>query len=172
MAQEQIAETIRRLNELIDPIARREGYELVDVSYKPAGKRSRLQVMIDRQGRTTYRPPAEAPADEPGPVDISDCIRVSKMISPALDVEDIIPSAYHLEVTSPGLDRPLKKPEHFRRARDMKIRVKTRVPVHGASFFVAPVVDVDDETVTLEVSGERVDIPYRLISGANLEVEL
>ncbi|MGM0575872.1 MAG: ribosome maturation factor RimP [Myxococcota bacterium] len=172
MAREHIAETIERLEQIIEPIVDREGFELVDVVYKPAGKRSRLQVMIDRQGRTTYRPPDQAPPDEPGGVGIGDCVRVSKALSHVLDVEDVIPSAYHLEVTSPGIDRPLKRPEHFDRARGMKVRVKTRIPVEGASFFVAPLVDADADRIALDVRGERVEIPYRLIANANLEVEL
>jgi ribosome maturation factor RimP len=89
-----------------------------------------------------------------------------------LDVEDAIRSAYNLEVSSPGLDRPLKTPHHFRLASGLTVRVKTRVPIDGENFFVAPLLKADDEEVVLSVRGAEVRIPYRHIRQARLEVQL
>lgn len=173
MADEQLAETIERLTAVIEPVLEREGFELVDLVYRSGGKRHLLKVMVDRAGRTSYAPPThEAGRNQPPTVGIDDCTRLSKTLSPVLDVEDLIPRAYTLEVSSPGLDRPLKTPTHFQRAVGLPVRVKTLVPIEGVSFFQAPVAEADDETVVLDARGGRVEIPYRLVESARLEVEL
>ncbi len=173
MGNERLAETIDRLIGMIEPVAAREGFELVDLVLNRGPKRYLLRVMIDRAGRVDYKPPARVPGETLATdgVSVTDCARVSKLISPLLDVEDLIADAYTLEVSSPGVNRPLRTPSHFRRAVGMKTRVKTRVPVDGESFFIAPIATADDEAVTLDVRGESVVVPYRLIQRANLEFE-
>jgi ribosome maturation factor RimP len=106
----------------------------------------------------------------PDAVGIEDCTRVSRLVSPLLDVEDLIQVAYDLEVTSPGVNRPLKRPEHFRRAVGCDVRVKTRTPVEGGlSFFIAPLAEATEEGITLDVRGQPLAIPYRNISAAHVE---
>ena len=80
-------------------------------------------------------------------------------------------SKYTFEVSSPGINRPLKTPRHFALAQGMQVRVKTRVPVGDAKFFIAPLTEVDDDGITLDVRGEPVHIPFRLVAKANLEFE-
>jgi len=173
MPKEHIAETLDRLHEIVKGVVVREGYELVDLELGGGRQKKRLLVMIDRPGRTTYAAPKRGvEATGPPPVGIKDCVKITKALGPVLDVEDAIRSAYNLEVSSPGLDRPLKTPEHFRLASGLTVRVKTRVPVDGESFFVAPLVTADDDEVVLSVRGDQVHIPYRHIRQARLEVQL
>lgn len=178
MASERLAETIDTLHRIIEPVLDREGFELIELEYKRTGaKRARylLRLTVDRAGRTSYDPVREDDGSgrpvPTGGVTVTDCVALTKALGPLLDVEDVVPGAYHLEVSSPGVNRPLKKPQHFALAVGRRVRVKTRVPVGDDSFFVAPLVASDDEGLTLDVRGDEVRIPYRLVAKANLEFE-
>ncbi|MDP6944844.1 MAG: ribosome maturation factor RimP [Myxococcota bacterium] len=172
MPNEQIAETLDRLHQIVEGVVVREGYELVDLDLGGGKKRKRLLVMIDRPGRTSYARPARGGDGEgPAAVGIADCVKITRALGPVLDVEDVIRSAYNLEVSSPGLDRPLKRPEHFRLAVGMTVRLKTRVPIDGESFFVAELLRADEDGVEISVRGEERCIPYRHIRQARLEVQ-
>ena len=172
MPNEHIAETIDRLHEVVEGVVVREGYELVDLELGTGKKRKRLLVLIDNPGRTSYAAPKRDGSDNgPAQVSISDCVKVTKALGPVLDVEDVIRSAYNLEVSSPGMDRPLKTPRHFEIAVGLAVRVKTRVPVEGESFFIGSLSAANDEGVVLNVRGNEVAIPYRHIRQARLEVQ-
>ena len=95
------------------------GYELVGVEYLPQGRRSLLRVYIDT----------------PGGVTVDDCERVSHQVSGVLDVEDPIRGQYVLEVSSPGLDRPLFTAEHFQRFAGSRVRLRTSPPLDGRRNF-------------------------------------
>jgi len=172
MADERLAETLTRLEDLIEPVIAGEGFELVQLTYKPASNGYLLRLIIDRPGRESYAAPKTAEERIAQGVTIDDCAIVSRAVGPALEVEDVIPSAYTLEVSSPGLNRPLVKREHFSLAVGMKIRVKTRVPVAGESFFIADLTSAEPNHIVLDVRGEDVQVPYRLVSKANLEMEI
>ena len=173
MAKEHIAETLDHLHDIVNGVVTREGYELVDLELGGGKARQRLLVMIDRPGRTTYKAPKRGEvAEGPPAVGIGDCVKITKALGPVLDVEDAIRSAYNLEVSSPGLDRPLKTPRHFELAQDMLVRVKTRVPIEGENFFVATLVGSNDDTITLLVRDSEIEIPYRHIRQARLEVQI
>ncbi|TNF36596.1 MAG: ribosome maturation factor RimP [Deltaproteobacteria bacterium] len=172
VAQERLAETIERIEALVLPVLTREGLELVDLEYKRAPKRFMLRLLVDRAGRTRYQGSARDPEPPGEGVTIDDCVRVSKLVGPLLDVEDVIPTAYTLEVSSPGVNRPLKTPAHFKAAVGLMVRLKTRVPVHQAdSFFIAPLTEADDERVVLDVRGTPVEVPYRLVASASIEYQ-
>src|SRR5918912_1620534 len=112
--KEEIVEKVRAI---AAPLAAGEGLELVDVELAGAGGRTTLRLYIDRAGG----------------VSLDDCTSVSRAVSAALDVEDPIEGAYDLEVSSPGLDRPLRTPEHFQRFAGRKARIKTYGPLAEAS---------------------------------------
>jgi ribosome maturation factor RimP len=173
VSEERLAETIERLHRLVEPVLEREGLELVDLELKRGPKRYLLRVTIDKAGKTAYRGSAARSEDEPldDEVGIDDCTRISRELSPLLDVEDVIKSAYLLEVSSPGVNRPLKTPNHFKLAAGLDVRIKTRTPVgpQSESFFIAPLVEAGDDGITLDVRGRQVAIPYRLIAQANIE---
>lgn len=171
--ERRLAETIERLHRLVEPVLEREGLELVDLELKRGPKRYLLRVTIDKANKTAYRGSAQRDESEPvqDEVGIDDCTRISRELSPLLDVEDVIKSAYLLEVSSPGVNRPLKVPRHFKLAQGLDVRVKTRAPVgpHNESFYIARLTEADDDGIALDVRGERVEIPYRLIAQANIE---
>jgi ribosome maturation factor RimP len=173
MSEERFAEVIQQLNALIVPALGAEGYELVDLELKRGSRRFMLRLVIDRVGDGPYRGTAVRSEDEvlPDAVGIEDCSRVSRIVSPLLDVEDLIPVAYDLEVTSPGVNRPLRRPEHFRRAVGLEVRVKTRIPVgeNKESFLIATLAEVRDDGILLDVRGRHVEIPFRVIGAANIE---
>jgi ribosome maturation factor RimP len=172
MSEERFAEVIRKLTDLIVPAVSTEGYELVDLELKRGARRHILRLTVDRQSDAPYRGSAARTEDEilPDAVGIDDCARVSRLVSPLLDVEDLIPVAYDLEVTSPGVNRPLLRPEHFRRAVGLDVRVKTRIPaLDNDTFFIATLSEVADDGIVLDGRGRRVTIPYRIIASANIE---
>ncbi len=172
MADERLAETLTQLEDLIGPVIAGEGFELVQLTYKPGSHGYMLRLFIDRPGRVSYAAPKTDEERIALGVTIDDCAIVSRAVGPALEVEDVIPNAYTLEVSSPGVDRPLVKPAHFALAVGMKIRVKTRVPVSGESFFMAELKAAEPGHIVLDVRGEDVEVPYRLVSQANLEMEI
>src|SRR5207249_7203635 len=108
--KEEILEKVRNL---ASPLAAQEGLELVDVEFAGAGGRQVLRLNIDRAGG----------------VSLDDCTSVSRAVSAALDVEDPLQGAYDLEVSSPGLDRPLRTPEHFEKYAGENVRVKAYGPI-------------------------------------------
>lgn len=172
MANERLAETLTQLEDLIGPVIAGEGFELVQLTYKPGAHGYMLRLIIDRPGRVNYAAPKTAEERIAQGVTIDDCAIVSRAVGPALEVEDVISSAYTLEVSSPGVDRPLVKPEHFSLAVGMRVRVKTRVPIAGESFFIADLKAAESSHIVLDVRGEDVEVPYRLVSKANLEMEI
>ncbi len=134
------------------------GYELVEVSLLGRGKRTLLRVFIDREGGVT----------------LNDCEVFSRRLESLLDVEDPLAGSYTLEVSSPGLDRPLKDPKDFRRSIGKLVRIVTREDINNRTFFAGRLVGVDGDLVRLSVSegGEEVVIPFDIISRARLEIEL
>ena len=143
------------VEKLVFPILEEEGMELVDIEYKMGRGRGRgiLRLYIDK----------------PDGVKIDDCERVSKRIDSILDNSDIIGGRYLLEVSSPGLDRPLKKEEDFKRFIGRLIKVKTFSPIGNQKTFVGTLKDYKEEVVTLETKEEKViEIPTINIAKANL----
>ncbi len=145
---------------LAEPLVVAEGLELVDVEFLREQAGWILRVFIDKPG---------------GGVGLEECSLVSRSLDAALDVEDFIPHEYSLEVSSPGLNRPLKKPEHFARAVGKKVKVKTFGPIGeppGRKNFSGTLTDAKPEQITVEVEGAGAfTIPLREIAKANLEFE-
>ena len=103
---------------------------------------------------------------------LDDCSAVSRQISAVLDVEDIIDAAYQLEVSSPGIDRPLFTPEHFRRYVGELVKVKMNVMVLGRRNFTGRLTAVEDELALVEVDGQVYDLPVDNMESARLEVAI
>jgi ribosome maturation factor RimP len=102
-------------------------------------------------------------------VSIEDCERVSRELSPVLDVADVIPQAYSLEVSSPGLDRPLRTPEHFRRFVGERAKIKLALGVDGRKNFTGTIVAVpDNDHLDIDVDGQRFTLPLGDLDKANL----
>jgi len=103
-----------------------------------------------------------------GTMTVEDCEQLSRMVSPILDVEDPIDRAYHLEVSSPGLDRRLTKPEHFRRFTGEDVRVKLRFPKEGRRNFRGELIAANDENIEVVVDGVTHTLPIATIETARL----
>ncbi len=141
-----------KLIELIEPLVESKGFELVKLEYS-SGKQGKLDLYIDREGGVT----------------IDHCELISNAVSDLLDYHDPISHAYALEVSSPGIERPLTKKEHFERFAGEKIKVKTSEEIEGRKKFSGTLVGTsgDDIIVTLE-EGREQEIPLKLIAKANL----
>jgi ribosome maturation factor RimP len=138
------------------------GLEIFDVQFRREAGGMVLRVQIDRPG------PA-ATAEES--VSIDDCTQVSRDLSALLDVEDIVPAAYVLEVSSPGLDRPLKRADDFRRFTGRRAKVVMREAVDGQTFFRGTLGGLDSDAVLIDDERGRHRVPLGVITRANLEVE-
>jgi ribosome maturation factor RimP len=146
---------------LLDPIVANEGLELVDVEYVREREGWVLRLFIDKPGSG---------------VSLDECSQVSRAVDPVLDVEDIIPQEYNLEVSSPGLNRPLspRKPAHFERVKGQKVKVKTFGPLGDPprKNFGGTLTDVAADAISVDVEGGGVfRIPFKDIAKANLEYE-
>ena len=160
-------------------VARSEGLEIVDVEWK-VGKQRFLRVYIDRvPQRNPSADGGSATEDgfDPDPkISHADCERVSQQLSVILDVEELIegPAGYILEVSSPGLDRALKKPGDFERFAGRLAKISTSEPIENAKFFEGRLAGFADGKVRMELQGKEprtVEIPLEGIRKANLVVE-
>ena len=140
------------LAEKITPVVEESGYELVDVEYKKEGKNWYLRIFIDKANGIT----------------LDDCQIVSRRLDELLDEWDIIPNAYFLEVSSPGLERPLKKPTDYQRFTGKKVKIKTNETISDRKNFVGEIMGIDDGVVIIQVEGQEKHIPFNKISSAKL----
>lgn len=145
-----------RLRSLLLPLVEGEGLELVDLVFRREGRGWVLRIYIDK----------------PGGVTLEDCQRISEQAGDILDVEDLIDHPYRLEVSSPGLDRPLRTDSDFLRFLGRKVRIMTSSPIAGQRMFVGHIRAFKDGQVTIEEKGNRFfTIPLAQIARARLEVE-
>jgi len=140
------------LAKLIEATINQLGYELSDLELKLDGRDGVVRVFIDK----------------PDGVDLTDCELVSRQLSAILDVEDPLPGHYALEVSSPGMDRKLTRPEHFRRFTGETVKVKLRFPLNGRRNFRGALRAADDEKIEVEVDGESHKLQLATIESARL----
>jgi len=144
-------------------IAAGYGLEIFDVQFRREAPGMVLRVQLDRPG------PA-ATADDC--VSVDQCARVSRDLSAILDVEDVVPTAYTLEVSSPGLDRPLRRLDDYRRFTGRLAKIVMREKVDGQGFFRGTIAGVDGQDVLIDGDDRRTHrVPLDVITRANLEVE-
>ena len=148
--------------ELVEPLLEGEGFSLVHLEYR-GGKQAKLRIFVDRAGRG-----ADAGDDGLG-VTIKDLTALTRLLSDALDVADPVPSNYELEVSSPGLDRPLARKRDFEAVVGQLLSVRTSDKIEGRRRFSGELVRVEDEAVALRVDGQDVSLPADMIAKANLE---
>jgi ribosome maturation factor RimP len=160
IAQDSVVERVRAL---LEPVLARDGYELVEVEWVRGGGRFTLRLYIDKEGG----------------IGIEDCQGVSRTIEPILDVEDFIEPAYDLEVSSPGVDRPLRKPADFDRFAGQRAHVKAYGPIAGTApgspgrkHWTGTLRGFKDGVVELDVDGVVHRVPHDQIAKAHLEVDL
>jgi len=144
-----------RLIVLIEPLLGRLGYELVELEYAAGRSNAMLRLFIDR----------------PEGIRVEDCERVSREAAALLDVEDPIPTAYTLEVSSPGFDRVLRVPAHFARFVGERVFVELRAPRAGRRRYTGTLLASDDSGITVEVDKQKVEVPFGDIAKARLAPE-
>ena len=144
------AETIERL---VNAPLQAEGFDIVRVIFS-GERRPKLQIMVERRdGRA---------------VSVDDCAHASRLVSAVLDVEDPVSGAYVLEVSSPGIDRPLTRLEDFDRFAGFEARVELRVPLAGRRRFRGRLLGVDQERIRLETEREEIELSFDDIQKAKL----
>lgn len=150
-------EVEEKIKAIAEPLAATLGMEIVDVQYLSEHGRRILRVYIDKTNGIT----------------VDDCADMSKALSDALDAEDPIPDSYNLEVSSPGLDRPLVKEKDFLRFVGRKANIRTKSPVDGRKNFKATLNGFEDGSViVVDSEGKLWRIPLSIIDRARLEIEL
>jgi ribosome maturation factor RimP len=180
-----------RLIALIEPLLAELGYELVELEYVPGRSNALLRVYLDRLNPP---PPAAQSAEEQNVtvtldsedriaagdesrlsesgIGIDDCERASREISALLDVEDPIPTAYTLEVSSPGSDRVLRTRAHFDRFAGSRVHVELKAPRDGRKRYTGTLRSVSDTGIELEVDRQPVAVPFDEIEKARLAPEV
>jgi ribosome maturation factor RimP len=142
----------QRLTEILDAPVVALGYELWGIEFIRAGKHSTLRVYIDHANG----------------ISVDDCAAVSHQVSALLDVEDPITTEYYLEVSSPGMDRPLLKPEHFARYIGQVATVTLRMAVNNRRKYKGTIKQVEREMITLTIDGKDEILAFANIQQANL----
>jgi ribosome maturation factor RimP len=147
--------TVTRVWALATPLAADEGMEIVDIEFRHEGGRGGrvLRLYLDKEG---------------GP-NVDDLSRVSRQLSELLDAHDTVEGAYTLEVSSPGINRPLRRPEHFARFVGKRIRVRTRDRVDDRRSFLGILREVLQDRIMLTEEGKEYQIPFSVIEKSNYE---
>jgi ribosome maturation factor RimP len=160
MGAETVVEKVRAIAERV---ATGYGLEIFDVQFRREAPGMVLRVQIDRPGK------ASTAEDS---VSVHDCANVSRDLSAIFDVEEVVPTAYTLEVSSPGLDRPLRRPDDYRRFTGRLAKVVMREKVDGQGFFRGRLAGVEGQHVLIDGDDGRTHrVPLDVITRANLEVE-
>ncbi len=152
-----------RVLQLIEPLVEGLGYELVDLEWHPGRRDGVLRLFIDLAAKV------DVPAGAAGPhVGVEDCERVSREVSALLDVDDPVPSAYSLEVSSPGFDRVLRKPQHYARFVGSRVWVELALARDGRRRYTGTLQQVAPDGIEVLVDGQAVRLAYREIGKARL----
>lgn len=144
-----------KLRQILEATVESLGYELVGVEFYPHGANALLRVYIDKESG----------------ISVDDCQQVSHQISGVLDVEDPIPGHYTLEVSSPGLDRPLFEAKHFIRFAGCKVHIQLATPLNGRKRFIGLLQGMRGNAVVLESEGKELLMPLEQIEKARLVPE-
>ncbi|TQV74834.1 ribosome maturation factor RimP [Aliikangiella marina] len=143
---------VDQLSDMLRPAAEALGYEFLGVEYIGQGKHTILRIYIDHENG----------------INVDDCASVSHQVSGILEVEDPISSQYTLEVSSPGMDRPLFTMAHFSDYVGQEVQIRCHVGVDGRRKFKGKLVSATDETLVVEVDNETFDIDFQDVDKANL----
>jgi ribosome maturation factor RimP len=144
-----------RIQAIADPILSNEGMELVEIEYRREARGWVLRLFIDKEGGVT----------------VDDCTLISQEVGRSLDVEDFILTPYTLEVSSPGLTRPLKNERDFTKYRNHLIKVKTVNPIENRRQFRGKLLEIFENRIEIEMDEGVVQIPLSNVAKANLEIE-
>ncbi|NLT96033.1 MAG: ribosome maturation factor RimP [Clostridia bacterium] len=147
-----MAKIEEKIGQMVEPVIEKNGMELVDVEFVKEGQEWFLRIFIDKEDGIT----------------LDDCELISRAVSDILDREDPISQSYHLEVSSPGIERPLKKTKDFLRFINNTIEIKTFSPIAGKKKHRGKLIKADEDNIALLVGQEEIVFPRDMISKANL----
>lgn len=148
-------EIVDRVHSIVNPILSNEEIELVEVEYRREARGWVLRLYVDKEGGAT----------------LEDCTRVSQEVGRILDMEDFISIPYTLEVSSPGLTRPLKSEKDFIKYRNRLIKVKTLDPIENRRQFKGKLLGISENRIEIAMDEEVLQIPLSNVANANLEIE-
>ena len=151
-----MADLEERIREMAEGVAGSLGLEVQEIKLLGRGRKMLLRVTIDK----------------PGGVTLGDCAAVSRDLSALLDVEDPIRASYTLEVSSPGLDRPLRNKRDFEKNTGRLVRIATKEKVAGRNAFMGRVVSAGESSVVVSIEETEIEIPYEIIASAKVEIEI
>lgn len=140
---------------MLAPATEAIGFELLGLEFIRAGKHSTLRVYIDSENG----------------VDVDDCADVSHQVSAVLDIEDPISTEYNLEISSPGMDRPLFQPKHYEQVLNQKVAVKLQIPIEGRRSFNGVLLACNASTFVMQVDEKEFELAYDNVTKANLVPE-
>ena len=145
---------LSRISSMIEPSLDAMGYRVVQIKLQERANSSTLSIMAERLDEVV--------------MSFDDCTDISRTVSALMDVEDPIQGQYNLEVMSPGIDRPLTRPEDFDRFKGYDAKVETLLPQNGRKRFKGIIDGVKGEIITLNVDGEQFQIPFGQVKAAKL----
>ena len=143
------------IRQVVEPILHSQDLGLVDLEYQRESRGWVLRIYLDREGGVT----------------LDECAEVSREVGAVLEVKDLIPNPYVLEVSSPGLTRSLRKPEDFNKYRNRLVKIKLYEPLEGRKNFKGTLLGLEDERVLMDIEGRVYELPLQGIAKANLEIE-
>lgn len=156
MSKESVAEAVTNIiSPLFHDNAILSNYELIDVEYKKEGVNWFLRIYIDNNEGIT----------------LDDCQLVSKQVEDVIDRHDPVPTSYFLEVSSPGIERPLKKVADFEKFTGKMVKIKTYAPLEGQKEFKGQLKGITDNCIVLEKENKNYKIPFEQMASANLTIE-
>lgn len=146
----------QKLTKVLEPLIAAEGYDLVQLAMVGEGRGTILQILVEDPLTHT--------------IDLDSCGRLSRTIGTHLEVEDVIKGAYRLEISSPGIDRPLTKPAHYARYQGFEVKIETIMPINEQRRFHGKIIASSDEAVTLETETKVVELAFTDIARAKLKL--
>jgi ribosome maturation factor RimP len=141
--------------ELFEPVVKGMGFDLIEIEHFPNPKHGVLRLYIDKEGG----------------VNVDDCSTVSRQISALIDVEDPVSGQFNLEISSPGVDRPLRRLVDFQRFTGSLVKLKTVMPLEGQRNFKGRLLEANEETVVIETDDEEISLPMSTIDKARIVPE-
>lgn len=147
---------LQKIEALLEPLAASLGCELVACEWTSEMGRRVLRVLLDKEGG----------------VKVEDCEAFSRLIDPILDVEALLPEQYNLEVSSPGINRPLRKEKDFEKFVGEAVFIRSSIPLENRSNFKGLLKGVQNHQVQVEIDGQMYEIPLEKVLKANLEVDI
>ncbi len=149
-------EVIAKIEEIARRVAESEGIEIVEVELKGGGRNQFLRISIDKPDGVTH----------------GDCENISHQVGTILDVEEVVPSHYTLEVSSPGVERKLSKQKDFERFKGKKVKLVLKEPIENQTAFEGTLSGFQDQVISLDLAaGKTIQFPYDRVERANLKFE-